>query len=1403
MSKERQVGSPISRRILVWFRSRRRLTQAALVVLTLLGALHLLMAILLSLPPVQRKLIDEATGSLAREFHIDADVESVSLTLFPLAIELNGVSAGVSDVDALLGANSGGDSDEVLRTALGRTTVSVDRFELGVRTLALLGLVNPARLSSWFSVVSFEGVRVFAPDASFLERLLAQSVPEDEEQDRQPLFSRYLSVFAFLPQKFEVEALQVEVGLPSDLTYAALGCESLTFLKGRSQEAAVIFRCGDSALKSPQFPQTLAIFDLRAEARIRSDGQILVDKVRAEVDGLTLDSSGQVRLPVNAEETVSGKLKVTAEAEFRLLDLVGVPAAGTVRVDADLNLLAFSAEGRAVWNDGQIDGFDLYSGAAQFQLDASGTQVTELAIRTPQGGEIDGAGRLEFSEDLAFRAVAEVRNWPFIELLRGFGPDSDAIDFKVDAPRLEISGRGIAPKGKVFDLLILGPARASDIVVPPIDGNGAKGARLPDCNIRLRLAIDANELDFDESDVTCFATNGHEMHVPRGRVSLDTGRTRFDVLAKQVDLAAVNYFADVGAEGVADIVGAIATNEAADGVFFEASVDASQISLLGARLDKTRTRLRIDEAGLTLTEISSAAYGAPELALESDRVFVAFSDRPSQLRVRAEGALSALQQIFPSVTAFENFSGEVTRLDLDVGLKISPLELVGVQGSVKMRNLDLPGLSAGELKATLNCTEGPKGCTSSMIQLSEVNVGWEKRAEGTSRGGTAHVAVGALSSAWVDLGIELQKIPLNVRERSDLSATVASSIRLSGAMADPEVQGKIELNELLYLGQQIGDVQLTLVKSADAPLEGSFSAAYQQLFGRFIIPLGASSEATLYATAQSLDFMFLFPTARTARNLYSEISGNLEFKVPAPFSPAWDSDDWVNNLFARVVLQKGVVATQGLRLWNPNPVTILFQEGSANSSEMVLVSEGSRFAAHAEMDLLRRRFKARVDGQADLGLLKSFLPQIASSAGTAVVDLDLELEPAKAPSFRGVIDLTLREMLITDYEPAFENVRARVNLVQDRVEITRLSGRKGSGSFEVLGSAVMDSDESGLVPEVGIRLRMNKLQTRMPAPIFRGVDAILSGNLELKGARPPYQLSGALSIDRGRLYRDLNCEEIVAEAPIGEGRRIESDSSTLIELDVSVEANETVSLQTRCLRSKLSSKLRIQGSESYSQFGGSIWAAEGRALILKSQFDIQRAEVIFDTPLSFDPRLDIQMVSQIDGYQVYMSIDGYSRAPRTSFWSEPSVTPSGQPIGRAEIIRMIASGRAPRDGTEAEGNLIANQVATYVYGSTELDDSLSKAFAKITAGFVDTVQLEPVIENGQTSWKARISRGLGERFNLGLDVEQGSLVNNQSLTGTLYLNDTVNVLGGFDRNVTELETYFELSGGLRFRFGSN
>ncbi|NBX16078.1 MAG: hypothetical protein EBR09_01800 [Proteobacteria bacterium] len=164
----------------------------------------------------------------------------------------------------------------------------------------------------------------------------------------------------------------------------------------------------------------------------------------------------------------------------------------------------------------------------------------------------------------------------------------------------------------------------------------------------------------------------------------------------------------------------------------------------------------------------------------------------------------------------------------------------------------------------------------------------------------------------------------------------------------------------------------------------------------------------------------------------------------------------------------------------------------------------------------------------------------------------------------------------------------------------------------------------------------------------------------------------------------------------------------------------------------------------------------------------------------------------MDKYNVFVGAEGPFSKPRLNIWSDPSTGPDGNPLSRPALIRMISTGRGPSETTQtAVTQALFNQVVGM------FDDPLSQAVSKITRGFVDRFELQPIIDGGQSSLRARASRDLGEKFNLGLDYE----TKKQSLTGTIFVNESVNFVGGFDRRSSPVGSYLEFSGGFRFQFG--
>jgi hypothetical protein len=303
----------------------------------------------------------------------------------------------------------------------------------------------------------------------------------------------------------------------------------------------------------------------------------------------------------------------------------------------------------------------------------------------------------------------------------------------------------------------------------------------------------------------------------------------------------------------------------------------------------------------------------------------------------------------------------------------------------------------------------------------------------------------------------------------------------------------------------------------------------------------------------------------------------------------------------------------------------------------------------------------------------------------------------------------------------------------------------------------------------------------------------MDGQIELVGRGKPYLVNGDLRISKGRAYKDATCQELLRVGSSSSPEAsIANQAKPFAQLNLGLEADNSFTLQTSCIRGRVSAALKITGSETEPIVAGQIRLDNGQLNLLKTRFEVTRADAIFDNLVRIEPRLDAQMVAKIERYNVFVGAEGPLSRPRLNIWSDPSTGPDGMPLSRPTLIRMISTNRGPGETTQtAVTQALANGVVGF------FDDPLSQAVSRITRGFVDRFELQPILESGQSSWRARVSRDLGEKFNLGLDFEP----NSQSLTGEIFINESVNVLGGFDRRSTQIGTYSELKGGFRFQFG--
>jgi translocation and assembly module TamB len=621
-------------------------------------------------------------------------------------------------------------------------------------------------------------------------------------------------------------------------------------------------------------------------------------------------------------------------------------------------------------------------------------------------------------------------------------------------------------------------------------------------------------------------------------------------------------------------------------------------------------------------------------------------------------------------------------------------------------------------------------------------------------------------------------------------------------------EGSFQLSaDALRLGEQeLGSVTVSGYSAGAKEINVVAYARYQQISLRLRMPHSLSGPSTLYARTRGLDLGFLLPMATVAKhNLFTQVDGEVLFNGPAPLTPQEvEGASWLSRWEAQGSLTRALFQTRQLRFALEKPSSFRLKDGRLSAPQLRLVAPAGFVEMAGVYDFRSAEVEADVDASVKLGILEDLFGKVGDADGNFVIDVRMEGVVPEL-SVTGDAKLEGGSIALRDYPPPFTDIEGTFLFGEDSIEIRSLRAKKGTGDVEIAGSVTFTPwmEDASRAPIIAMRMRARDAQVRIPTPYLEFFDTTLDGSLELFGSERPYTLAGNLRVKRAASFRDKTCQDLLAEEAGPRVEELRIGSQAFANLNVQVLSDNGIFIQTACVKTRLSANVKVTGTTDAPLLSGVVDAeSSGTVSFLKSNFTIQRAEFVFDNPVRLDPRIDIQLNSRIETYTVFVQVDGTLSRRRTNLWVDPPNTPDGATLGRPDIFRMLSTGQPPnRAGTQ--GQALVVQAAAYGTSILALDDSLTQAAQRLTGGFVDSVQLQPVIENGQTRWKARVSRSLGERLSLGLDIEQGQAVNNQSLNGTVFINDSVNLLGGFDRKSEQSEQYYELSGGLRFQFGSS
>jgi translocation and assembly module TamB len=352
----------------------------------------------------------------------------------------------------------------------------------------------------------------------------------------------------------------------------------------------------------------------------------------------------------------------------------------------------------------------------------------------------------------------------------------------------------------------------------------------------------------------------------------------------------------------------------------------------------------------------------------------------------------------------------------------------------------------------------------------------------------------------------------------------------------------------------------------------------------------------------------------------------------------------------------------------------------------------------ADAMLAQAPFTAKLQARtSDANVLPLFFVDLDHVAGTLQADLAVNGTLAN-PLLRGGIQLQDGELDLYRINLALRAVTANVDIADNRVDFSG-NGKLGSGAVNAKGSMQwQDGKGRGQLQLQGTDLLVADL------PEYR---VVASPDLKFAVDGNRIDATGTVLIPtahiqpvdlRGAVQRS-NDVRIVGMQPTTES------SGFQVHSDIDIRLGDDVQLNTFGLQGKLTGGVTaITRPNEPARGKGELSVQKGRYQAYGQDLDIEHGRLLFDVSPLDNPGLDILATRTIEEQTVGVYVRGTLRAPRLSFYSDPSLTQSqvvaylltGKPVEDMSNSDSVAVGKATDALAVQGGGLLASQIGRRV-----------------------------------------------------------------------------------------------------------
>ena len=268
---------------------------------------------------------------------------------------------------------------------------------------------------------------------------------------------------------------------------------------------------------------------------------------------------------------------------------------------------------------------------------------------------------------------------------------------------------------------------------------------------------------------------------------------------------------------------------------------------------------------------------------------------------------------------------------------------------------------------------------------------------------------------------------------------------------------------------------------------------------------------------------------------------------------------------------------------------------------------------------------------------------------------------ASAPQLNGLIRADNLTYDNDVYGTRLTNIRIAGRFTNDRLEITQLNAKAGSGTVQAQGSVGFAAD-SGF--PINIKATLDNAQLAKSDALGATVTGTLAitnskaaggqitGDLRIPNARYEIVTQGQAEVQE---LTGVRRKSDVAKAAASGEAKPAAGPPGLFKLNIHIRAPEQLYVNGMGLESEWSADMRVSGTSADPKVVGKLEIVRGTYTFSGKRFDIDHGVVRFNGGPLADPELDISASTTVDSVSAIIAIGGTGQHPQITFTSTPTL----------------------------------------------------------------------------------------------------------------------------------------------------